>query len=110
MEKVISNADFEKMLVSQLSGQVEKTQLSSLSKSIAMGDGLNGYIMDWRWRGTPAFWDLVKVNFQIPIKEFNADSFFNNDRLSEINVVRKGIPVPKFFEIEATIRNSHRQV
>ncbi len=107
MEK-LETAELEKVLVSQLSNEMDKSQLSSLTKSIA-GLSNSAYLIDWRWVGTPAFWDLVRVNYQVPIKEFNAADFLGNSRFDELRIIRKGTPVPRFYEIEALVRNSRRQ-
>lgn len=87
---------------------MDKTQLTAMSKSLA-ALGNNSYIIDWRWKGTPAFWDLIQVQYQVPFKEFNAEQFLRNNHFDEIRILRKGIPVPKFFEIEAIVRNTRRQ-
>jgi hypothetical protein len=107
MEKTISTAEFEKTFVAQLADQFDKKQLSAMSRSVASLGNL-AQIIDWRWVGQPGFWDLIHVNYQVPIKEFKPENFFGNDRFAEIRVIRKGIPFPRFFEIEATIRNSQR--
>jgi len=108
MQKQMSSAEFEKDLVAKLSGEMDKSQLSSVSRAIA-ASGNNSYIIDWRWKGTPAFWDIVRVNYQVPVKEFKAEHFLNDSQFEEIRIIRKGIPVPKFLEIETIIRNSRRQ-
>lgn len=106
--ETLETAELEKALVSQLSNEMDKSQLSSLTKSIA-GLSNSAYLIDWRWVGTPAFWDLVRVNYQVPIKEFNAADFLGNSRFDELRIIRKGTPVPRFYEIEALVRNSRRQ-
>lgn len=108
MEK-LETAELEKTLMSQLSNELDKSQLSSLTKAIA-GLSNNAYLIDWRWLGTPVFWDVVRVNYQVPIKEFNAADFLGNSRFDELRILRKGIPVPRFYEIEAVVRNSKRQL
>ena len=109
MEKAISSADFEKMLMEQLTGQMDKTQLSSLTKSIASFHGQSAYLIDWHWLGTPAFWDLVKLNYQVPVADFKIDTFLGNNKAAEFRIIRKGIPYPRFYEIEVLVRNSQRQ-
>lgn len=104
-----ANAAFEKTFMDKISHEMDKTQLTSMSRSLA-ALGNNGYIIDWRWKGTPAFWDLIQVNYQVPYKEFNAEQFLKDNQFDEIRIIRKGIPVPKFFEIEAIVNNSRRQM
>jgi hypothetical protein len=109
MEKTLSTAEFEKAFVAELADQFDKKQLSAMSRSVASLGNLSK-IIDWRWVGQPGFWDLIQVNYQVPVKEFKPESFFENDRFAEIRVIRKGIPFPRFFEVQATIRNSNRSV
>ena len=103
----MSSAEFEKAFVSQLADQLDKKQLSTMSRQVA-SLGHHTAIIDWSWVGQPSFWDLVKVRYQFPVKEFKVQDFLDNDRFSEIRVIRKGIPFPRFFEVEAIVRNSNR--
>ena len=98
---------FEKQLVEKLAHEMDKSQLSSMTKSIASSGNL-AFLIDWTWKGTPAFWDIVNLVYQVPVSEFNAASFLKNDIINELRIIRKGIPNPNIFQIEATIRNSHR--
>jgi hypothetical protein len=107
--KMALDANFEKDFMNSVSHEMDKTQLAGMSKKLAaLGNG--NYIIDWRWKGTPAFWDILTVRYQIPIKEFTPEKFLKNDIFDEIRILRKGIPVPKFFEIEALVNNSRRHL
>lgn len=104
-----AEADFEKSFMDKVSHEMDKTQLASMSRSLA-ALGNSSYIIDWRWKGTPAFWDMIRVHYQVPVKEFNAEQFLKNSIYDEIRILRKGIPVPRFFEIEAIVNNSRRNL
>jgi hypothetical protein len=109
MENSMSTADFEKALITTLTADnFDKKQLSVLSKSVA-SLGNSAYIIDWRWKGRPGFLDLIKVNYQVPVAEFKADQFFKSNAAREFRIIWKGIPVPRFVEIEAIVRNSNQE-
>lgn len=109
MEKSIKmpTADFEKMLLEQVSKEMDPQHLSALTRSISRLQA--SYLIDWSWLGTPRFWDLVKLNYQIPVNEFRFESLIGSDLVSEIRIFRKGIPVPVFYDVEVLVRNSKRQ-
>lgn len=109
MEKSVqmSTPDFEKMLLEQVSNEMDPKQLSTLTRSLSSLQ--SSYLIDWSWLGTPRFWDLVNLKYQVPVKEFQFESFIGSDLVSELRIFRKGIPVPKFYEVEVLIRNSKRQ-
>ena len=98
------NADLEKELMSHLSAtNLDKEQLSSISKSIAASKASGLRLVDWWIIGIPAF-ERVIIQTHLPINEFEAiGRLVQNERFKGIDVWRKGIPKPDFFQINLTI-------
>ena len=98
------NADLEKELMSHLSAtNLDKEQLSSISKSIAASKASGLRLVDWWIIGIPAF-ERVIIQTHLPINEFETiGRLIQNERFKGIDVWRKGIPKPDFFQINLTI-------
>ncbi|RYF86147.1 MAG: hypothetical protein EON98_04530 [Chitinophagaceae bacterium] len=102
MEKTAVN--LEKDLVSHLAAaNMTKEQLSEISKSIVSLKGVK--IVDWWILGIPAF-ERVIIQAHVPIKETDSiNRLLINERFKGLEILRKGIPKPDFFQVEMTIEN-----
>lgn len=102
MEKTAVN--LEKDLIARLAAtNMNKEHLSEISKSIAATKGLQ--IVDWWILGIPAF-ERVIIQGHLPVKEFETvGRLLQNERFKGIEILRKGIPKPDFFQINLTIEN-----
>lgn len=96
--------EIEKELVSRLSSaNLNKEHLANLSKSIA---GTRMMLLDWHIVGTPPI-EQVVFQGQIAVKDVSAlQSLFDNERIREITILRKGIPIPDIFHVNFSI-NKH---
>src|SRR5688500_4782612 len=102
MEK--TTVDIQKDLISRLAdANMTKEQLSEISKSIAATKGFK--IVDWWILGTPAFERIIlQGHMQIKDSE-NIGRLLENERFKGIEILRKGIPKPDFFQVNVTIEN-----
>ncbi|WP_121356504.1 hypothetical protein [Flavisolibacter nicotianae] len=103
--------DLEKDLISHLAAaNMTKEQLSELSKSIAASVGSGFKIVDWWILGIPAF-EQVIIQAHVPIAETNTlNKLILNERFKGIDILRKGIPKPDFFQVKLTIQNIRSQM
>ena len=97
-------SDIEKDLVAHLSSaNLSKDHLAGISKTIAASytAGLN--IVDWWIYGIPAFERLV-IQAQLPIAQAaSIQGLLQNESIKGIDILRKGIPKPDFFQVQLTI-------
>lgn len=102
MEK--TTVDLQKDLISRLAAaNMSKEQLSEISKSIANTRGLK--LVDWWILGTPAF-EKVIIQGHLALKETETiGKLLQNERFKGIEILRKGIPKPDFFQVNLTIEN-----
>ncbi|MGI8952640.1 MAG: hypothetical protein ACR2FN_13780 [Chitinophagaceae bacterium] len=105
-----SYAETEKQLMSGLSAaNLSKEHLASISKSIAASYNSGLQIVDWWIYGIPAF-ERVVIQAQLPAKEVSAlQGLVENEKIKEILILRKGIPVPDFFQVQLTIDKINEQ-
>lgn len=98
--------DVEKDLIAHLAAaNMSKEHLAEISKSIAASFGSGLKIIDWWIIGIPAF-EHVVIQAQLPIKETDTLSkLILNERFKGIDILRKGIPKPDFFQVNLTIQN-----
>lgn len=99
-----SNADLEKDLMSHLSAtNLGKEHLASISKSIASSNAAGLRLVDWWIIGIPAF-ERVVIQTHLPISQFESlGKLIQNERFKGIDIWRKGIPKPDFFQVNLTI-------
>ena len=99
-----SNADLEKDIMSHLSAtNLGKEHLASISKSIAASNAAGLRLVDWWIIGTPAF-ERVIIQTHLPISQFESlGRLIQNERFKGIDIWRKGIPKPDFFQVNFTI-------
>ena len=97
-------SDIEKELQSHLSSaNLSKDHLAGISKTIAASytAGLN--IVDWWIYGIPAFERLV-IQAQLPIGQVSSiQGLLQNESIRGIEILRKGIPRPDFFQLQLSI-------
>ena len=98
--------DIENDLIAHLAAaNISKEHLAEISKSIASSLGSGLKIVDWWIIGIPAF-EQVVIQAQLPIKETETlNRLILNERFKGIDILRKGIPKPDFFQIDLTIQN-----
>lgn len=107
MENKLQHDDIEKNLVDQLSNaNLNKDQLSSISKSIAALQKSGFQVIDWSMFGKPALERFV-IDTQLPLDKANAfQNLFVNKDWKQILIYRKGIPpMPNFYNVKLTIEN-----
>jgi|SRR5215831_11479689 len=99
-----THAEIEKELMSHLSSaNLSKEHLASVSKSIASTYNAGLRIVDWWIYGIPAFEKIV-IQAQLPVGESNVlNGLMENESFKEILILRKGIPIPDFFQINLTV-------
>ena len=98
-------ADIEKDLQAHLSSaNLSKDRLAGISKSIAASYTAGLHIVDWWIYGIPAFEKLV-IQAQLPISQAGAtiQGLLTNDSFKGIDILRKGIPRPDYFQLQLTI-------
>lgn len=106
MEKGTKNAEMEKDLMDRLSkSNLDKEQLSGISKSIAASHKAGLKLIDWWVFGVPPFEKYV-IESQLPFDKGDIIQKLIKDSVySEILLLKKGIPVPDFFNVRLTLEN-----
>ena len=101
-----TSVNLEKDLIAHLAAaNMTKEQLSEISKSIAASTGSGLKIIDWWILGIPAF-EQVVLQAQLPISETDTiGKLLQNERFKGIDILRKGIPKPDFFQLKIVIEN-----
>jgi hypothetical protein len=105
MENKLQYDEIEKTLTHQLSKtNLEKSQLSSISKSIAGLRRTGFQVIDWSIFGKPAFEKFV-IEGQLPFEKASSfEHLFGNDNFKEIFILKKGIPpMPNFYNVKVTV-------
>ena len=97
-------SDIEKDLHSHLSSaNLTKEGLAGISKSIAASYSAGLKIVDWWIYGIPAFERLV-IQAQLPVGQVaSVQGLLQNESIKGIDILRKGIPRPDYFQVELTI-------
>jgi hypothetical protein len=100
--------DIEKDLLTHLSAaNLPKDHLAGISRSIAASYNAGMQIVDWWVYGIPAFEKLV-IQAQLPIAETKAlQSLVQNESFKAIEIHRKGIPRPDFFQLQLTVERTN---
>ena len=106
MENKFKPEEIEQNLFDHLSKtQLNKNELSGLSKQIASLNKLGFKIVDWSIYGKPAFERFV-LEAQLPAdKKSSFQNLLTTNNFKEIFILKKGIPVPDFFNVKITIDN-----
>ncbi|HEY4291281.1 MAG TPA: hypothetical protein VGN00_29470 [Puia sp.] len=99
-----SYAEVEKQLLSHLSAaNLSKDHLADVSKSIAASYKSGLQIVDWWIYGIPAF-ERIVIQAQVPIAETTViQSLLGNAVFKGIDILRKGIPKPDYFQVNLTV-------
>ena len=99
-----SYAEVEKQLLSHLSAaNLSKAHLADISKSIAASYKSGLQIVDWWIYGIPAF-ERIVIQAQLPVAETAAiQGLLGNANFKAIDILRKGIPKPDFFQVQLTV-------
>jgi hypothetical protein len=99
-----SYAEVEKQLLSHLSSaNLSKDHLADISKSIAASYNNGLQIVDWWIYGIPAF-ERIVIQAQVPIAQASAiQGFLGNASFKGIDILRKGIPKPDYFQVNLTV-------
>lgn len=99
-----SNADLEEDLMSHLSAtNLGEEHLASIAKTIASSNAAGIKLVDWWIIGIPAF-ERIVLQTHLPIDQSDAiKNLVQNERFKGIDIWRKGIPKPDFFQINITI-------
>jgi len=102
-----SYADVEKELLSHLSAaNLNKDHLAGISKSIAASYNSGLQIVDWWIYGIPAF-ERIVIQAQLPVAGTTAiQSLLQNENFKAIEILRKGIPRPDFFQVQLTVEKT----
>jgi hypothetical protein len=99
--------DVEHHLLIHLSAtNLPKDHLASISRSIAASYKSGLQIVDWWVEGIPTFEKLV-IQAHLPIDETKAlHCLVQNESFKAIEIHRKGIPHPEFFQLQLTVEHS----
>ena len=99
-----SYAEVEKELVAHLSSaNLDKAHLAGISKTIAASYNNGLQIVDWWIYGIPAF-ERIVIQAQLPTSETAAiQTLLGNENFKAIEILRKGIPKPDFFQVQLTV-------
>jgi len=99
-----SYAEVEKQLLSHLSSaNLSKDHLADISKSIAASYKSGLQIVDWWIYGIPAF-ERIVIQAQVPLAQASAiTGFLSNASFKGIDILRKGIPKPDYFQVNLTV-------
>jgi len=109
MAKVTKSPDIERDLMARLSkSNLDKAQLSGISKSIAASNKAGLKLIDWWVFGVPPFEKYV-IESQLPFDRSEViQNLIKENTFSEILLLKKGIPVPDFFNVRLTFENKGR--
>jgi len=104
MENNSQTEAVEKTLVDQLSkSSLSKDQLSKISRTISALQKAGFRIHDWFPNGQPGI-DKIVIDAQLAVENSSAlAQALTLKNLKEINLLRKGIPVPIFYQVKAII-------
>jgi len=99
--------DVEHDLLTHLSAaNLPKDHLAAISRSIAASYKSGLQIVDWWVEGLPTFEKLV-IQAHLPIAETKAlQGLVQNESFKAIEIHRKGIPRPEFFQLQLTVEHS----
>ncbi len=99
-----SYAEVEKQLLSHLSSaNLSKDHLADISKSIAASYKSGLQIVDWWIYGIPDF-ERIVIQAQIPVTQASAiQGLLGNASFKGIDILRKGIPRPDYFQVNLTV-------
>jgi hypothetical protein len=102
-----SYAEVEKELVAHLSSaNLDKAHLAGISKTIAASYNNGLQIVDWWIYGIPAF-ERIVIQAQLPTAETAAiQTLLGNENFKAIEILRKGIPKPDFFQVQLTVERT----
>ena len=102
-----SYAEVEKELLAHLSAaNLSKDHLAGISKSIAASYNNGLHIVDWWIYGIPAF-ERIVIQAQLPVGEASAiQGLLGNESFKAIEILRKGIPKPDFFQVQLTVEKT----
>jgi len=99
--------DVEDDLLTHLSAtNLPKDHLAAVSRSIAASYASGLQIVDWWVEGIPTFEKLI-IQAHLPIAETKAlQGLVQNESFKAIEIHRKGIPHPEFFQLQLTVEHS----
>lgn len=105
MEKKAPATVENELMAHLAAANMSKEQLSEISRSIAGTRGSGLRIVDWWILGIPAF-ERIIIQAHLPLKEAEVvGRLLQNERFKGVDIWRKGIPKPDFFQINLTIEN-----
>jgi hypothetical protein len=104
MDNKFKTEEIEKNLVDHLSSSsLNKDQLGSISKRIAELNRLGFKVIDWSMFGRPAFEKFVVEAQLASDKKGSIQNLVTSNDYKEIFILKKGIPIPDFFNVKVTI-------
>jgi hypothetical protein len=104
MESNFKTEDIEKNVTQYLSqSNLNKDELSSISKRITELNRLGFKIIDWSMFGRPAFEKFVLEAQLAADKRASIQNLVTSNDYKEIFILKKGIPIPDFFNVKVTI-------
>lgn len=99
--------DVEQPLLAHLSAaNLPKDHLAAISRSFAASYKSGLQIVDWWVEGIPTFEKLI-IQAHLPINETKAlQGLIQDESFKAIEIHRKGIPRPEFFQLQLTVEHS----